>query len=756
MPKNPMSDAVFTKPTIPKNSRQLLSWVIFEPILLTQYSNTLSRKEGLWVLLKVYPLLVTCSCLLYLLSSAVVVGLDLPQLFPGQFKTELVDQLSDRTSFFDGYAIFIKKTMLAFIIGFAGCLILGFAGGLTRGFFFGIALGLTGGVASGLLGGVTSDLTFGLVIGIAFGLVGSLIFGLAGSLLFSLAESFGVVLILGFAGILVWDLIWNLPSSLAWGLGFYIGYFRLLFYPFYYFFKMDFYHAPYFHDAAIWLPIWQAKTRLCALALDDPETAIKFAGFLRIYRPLQTKLSDTVFHAIFAGTLLKNPVDMKAFELPPLIIKNSSLRPSNDWYNKYKSVKNEFSNYIQHNNIHLKQQSCGQLITELNDFKEQTSIENPSWRGYYLSAIEKWLRVANEELGQLEVQAKTLEPITANVYLSGDALNPTQHKAIFFGRNDLKDQFARSVLTATQMPMFLIQGQRRTGKTSLLNFLEPLLGAGFEVLKQDLQDAQFDSIPHWLADLQRGISDYLITPQPEPSHSDNWLHCWQAVQACLSQFVGGQYRLILAFDEYEAIHSLLQQDPIQGERLLAAMRSYSQQQNKVVFLFVGAALFSELEQPNWSRYFVQVQRFRVDYLHHDDAIRLITEPVNLSYPPAVCERMFDLTQGHPALLQLLCSKMVDIANSENRKAMQAADLDAVVRAVSTERETLAILIFWRDFCADPACKQTVKQLLNGERVAPNPHLYRLEEHGFIVEKEGRWQLRVPLFEMWLQRFADRV
>jgi hypothetical protein len=40
---------------------------------------------------------------------------------------------------------------------------------------------------------------------------------------------------------------------------------------------------------------------------------------------------------------------------------------------------------------------------------------------------------------------------------------------------------------------------------------------------------------------------------------------------------------------------------------------------------------------------VQAQRFRVDYLKHDDAIRLITEPVNLNYPPAVCEQMFDLT-----------------------------------------------------------------------------------------------------------------
>jgi hypothetical protein len=100
--------------------------------------------------------------------------------------------------------------------------------------------------------------------------------------------------------------------------------------------------------------------------------------------------------------------------------------------------------------------------------------------------------------------------------------------------------------------------------------------------------------------------------------------------------------------------------------------------------------------------------------------------------------------------------MVDIANTENKKHMSQADLDAVVQEVSNERETSAILIFWKDFCADPACKHTVKQILNGETVEPNQHLYRLEEHGFIVEQNGRWQMRVPLFTLWLKRFAERV
>lgn len=55
----------------------------------------------------------------------------------------------------------------------------------------------------------------------------------------------------------------------------------------------------------------------------------------------------------------------------------------------------------------------------------------------------------------------------------------------------------------------------------------------------------------------------------------------------------------------------------------------------MVFLFVGATPLSELRDPDWSRYFVQAQPFRVDYLARTDALGLITEPVPLRYPKEV-------------------------------------------------------------------------------------------------------------------------
>ena len=90
-------------------------------------------------------------------------------------------------------------------------------------------------------------------------------------------------------------------------------------------------------------------------------------------------------------------------------------------------------------------------------------------------------------------------------------------------------------------------------------------------------------------------------------------------------------KIILAFDEYEKIHYLFEKDPGSATLLLDAMRSFSQHQNKIVFMFVGAALFVELKNPDWSNYFVQAVLLEVDYLDKKDTLKLV-EVANLDYP----------------------------------------------------------------------------------------------------------------------------
>jgi hypothetical protein len=143
-------------------------------------------------------------------------------------------------------------------------------------------------------------------------------------------------------------------------------------------------------------------------------------------------------------------------------------------------------------------------------------------------------------------------------------------------------------------------------------------------------------------------------------------------------------------------------------------------------------------------------------LPHDAALRLITEPVSLIYPPDLPAQMVALTDGHPALLQLMCSEMVNIANRTPRKNMTQADLDAVVQKVVDDSATAPMAVFWQQFCAHAACKATVREIVQQQAPSDKKQLNRLREHRFIVQNPaGRWRLRVPLFEQWLKRF-DRV
>ncbi len=306
------------------------------------------------------------------------------------------------------------------------------------------------------------------------------------------------------------------------------------------------------------------------------------------------------------------------------------------------------------------------------------------------------------------------------------------------------------------MPMFLVQGQRRVGKTSLLKFLPEILGARFKVIYMDLQP--LSGIEEWFAGIQKEFDRSLnIAHKPLPQlKNKNWLAAWKALQKHLQEAAQKEEnKIILTFDEYEKAHYFFQKDPEAAENLLGAMRSFSQHQDKIVFLFVGAALFSELKDPHWSNYFVQAVRLRVDYLKKEDTLKLIAA-AGLDYPPQVPEEIYRLTQGHPTLIQRICHEMVNTANTGNRKTMTEADLEEVLQKHIYSPQNGVCEVFWGQFCGEQIMKDTVRQIIEGKKPADKKSLFRLQEHGFIVEEKGVYRLRAPIFETWVSRFGDVV
>ncbi len=444
--------------------------------------------------------------------------------------------------------------------------------------------------------------------------------------------------------------------------------------------------------------------------------------------------------------------------------------PSSDWHPQIETTRLRLLEFEQESNVQIRVAYFRKFSTELDALYDLALRQPHSWGQYFVKALELWKKSAADRLRDLDLEAAAEEPIAANLYRGGEKLRPDD-RALFLGRNDLRDAFKKRVVTAVQMPLFFVQGQRRVGKSSLIAFLPTILDRGFTVVAYDMQEQPGLSLPALLQKLMGRVRETLgiknpetempvpsITNQPITNHQSTnhqrWLDAWQQFRTDL-EAIADQHpaKIVLAIDEYEEFHRILQSDPAQGGALLSAMRAYSQSQNRVVFLFAGADFFSELKSPNWAEYFVQAERLFVDYLGHEDSLKLI-RVVDLNYPPELLERMYHETQGHPCLLQKICREVVTIVNKTGRTSRNVveADYDEALRRAVMMPDDGVINIFWGQFCENRALKPAVRQILNGEMPTDERALLVLEDHGFILRGGGEVRLRVPLFEQWLRRY----
>ena len=461
-----------------------------------------------------------------------------------------------------------------------------------------------------------------------------------------------------------------------------------------------------------------------------------------------------MLHASLAGKLRQNRLKFRTLDFPELPKDAKQHKPTERWYTLLYQTRNALKDAEQQNNIHTRLQYWAIFEEKLGQFKAQTLTEPQVWSQYYRQPLERWVKSAQSKRAELELEAQNAEPICENIYRGGEKLDPRVDERVFIGREDLKETLKLKVLSSKSMPLFFIQGQRRVGKSSLINFLPEFLGSAFKVVAYDMQEEP-GGVVEWIQALRERIHRELAPGKspPEWQPPSEWVKAWQAFRVELENLVEhSDYRLVLAIDEYETLHDYLQAAPEEGGRLLAAMRSFSQGQNQVVFLFAGADYFSELKAPNWNEYFTQAVPLYVDYLKRADSDRLI-QAVPLYYSPELLTYMYEQTQGHPALLQKICQELVTIANTEGRSEIRQADFDRVLSQTILRMDNGVTDVFWGQFCALRGLQPAVQQIVKGEQPQDERALLQLREHGFVVEKEDQYAMRVPIFEAWVQKYG---
>lgn len=767
----------YYKPEKPKNSWQLLQWVIFEPLLVRRYNKILKKKEQIIIFLKAYAWLSIIIIGIFFLGNSIIAAANIPSLIhTEELRSNFKSGWQVQDSFLDKYRYLLKYNSWGLLLG----LLLGFGGGLSVvlirrldfglpfALYFGLTLGLVAGLVAGLAAGLVYGLYLGLILGIILGL--TLGFTLALSREPNLGEDKRwIIELIGGVGIgLIFGLLFGLIEGVVIGLAlglvfipfFYISYFRL--YHFYYlvrFINLNFYHNPYLIDGFIRLSLWGHRKQLTQLALKEPEQAAQFTQFLLDYRPLQITLARYLIHAILAGYMEKFILEADYLENPIIDSRAKNLQPDEDW----KKIRLKAQFFLiqsqQETNPHFKLDAFKAFWEALLKFEDIHRIQHPSWKGYYDNGIKLWKEAAVKKLEELEQAAA---PYTRNPYQSGNPLNPQRNREVFRGREDLRRKLDNSLKNAETLPLFLIQGQRRVGKTSLLYFLSELLTGRFKVIQMDLQSTEeCPNVSGWLERIRYHVEeafDMEVKEGEEWKAGEDWAQSWNELSQYLQALSRKEnYRIVLAFDEYESLHFRgLTKDAKQASTLLDNMRSFSQHQRDVIFLFAGAHLFSELSDPDWGNYFVQAIHLKVDYLSEKDSLDLIIHPYDgfdIHYEAGIPEKIYELTQGHPALLQSICYELVELANDELRKELDKTDLEKVLNEKILFLGNASLTVFWNQFCKEAIMKETVRAVILKQDIPDRESLRKLLLHEFVVKNEdGSYRMRAPIFEQWVRKF----
>jgi tetratricopeptide (TPR) repeat protein len=355
-----------------------------------------------------------------------------------------------------------------------------------------------------------------------------------------------------------------------------------------------------------------------------------------------------------------------------------------------------------------------------------------------------------------------------NPYVAG---NPVGDSPAFIGRADVLREVLR-VLRRSQDNAIVLYGQRRIGKTSILQHLAAWLPreGTYRPVYFDLQDKAAWPLGRVLQDLAYSIAHTLGQPDPDlgPDSESTFRQEW--LPAVLDDLPQGS-SLVLLFDEFDVLadpkteqaaaaffpylRDLLALDPQRLQFAFAIGRNVGDLANIALSLFKGTPYQ------------------RVSLLDWEDTADLVhLSEVNdtLRWPDGTAERVWQLTHGHPFLTQQLCSHVWERAYDEEPGAPPTVTPTDVEAAVSDALEASGHAMEWlwdglppaervvasalAEAGPGPITQNELEQLLHesGVRVVIRelqnaPQL--LQDWDLIEPADGGYRFRVELLRHWI-------
>ena len=394
--------------------------------------------------------------------------------------------------------------------------------------------------------------------------------------------------------------------------------------------------------------------------------------------------------------------------------------------------------------------------------------------------------------------------------------NPVDRREMFFGRTDDMERIKRQVGANSQANVILLEGNRRTGKTSILRQIGKAdVLPGWIPVYCSFQEAEGDSSKSGVttrnvfrllarttgwALYDAGIETWLPgLPDRDPERPFK-----RAFMAALNQAFVGEHpfevfelyieaaleaasprRILLMLDEFDKLQEGIDAG-ITSPQVPENIRHLLQHQSGLSAIITGSRRLKRLREEYWSALFGLGYRIGIGALPIDEARRLVTEPVEgrLDYLPQARDGVVELCAKHPFLIQSLCNRVFEQAASGGGPTIT---LDTVERAAtemvcdnehfrtlwdyagSARRRFLLALCDRFSEGPDPVNLDFLEMKLRENEVSLRRASELVDDIDELREMElldfdgsyrgGTYRLSVPLMANWLQmnvEFGDLV
>jgi hypothetical protein len=278
---------------------------------------------------------------------------------------------------------------------------------------------------------------------------------------------------------------------------------------------------------------------------------------------------------------------------------------------------------------------------------------------------------------QLLKPSKTFRPLR-NLYAPGKPLEPGS--PLFFGRQEIFDFLRRVLDSGEPRVVVALVGQRRCGKTSILNQLSHKLGDICWPVVIDAQGLEPAPVPQFRYCLARAAQRSLgraglVADAPDEAEmakgSDGLLEYLESASR-----LAGAKTLLLTFDEFDELDRKVRQGLL-SDQVFADLRYVLQHSSRVAFLLCGTHPLEELGASYWSFLFNLAVYKKIGPLDEKACFELVMRPMEaggVMVDDPAAQTIPQLCGGQPYFIELVCHMLVEKLHSLKRNYLTARDI----------------------------------------------------------------------------------